>query len=136
MEPMSTVLYKGNLRTEALHMESGNRICTDAPKDNEGKGEAFSPTDLVATSLASCMITVMGIKSRQHGIDMDGTKAEVVKEMGSNPRRISTIRIKIKFPHNYSDKEKRLLERSALTCPVGKSLNSDLNEEIGFIYPE
>lgn len=136
MGQISTVEYLGDLRTEAVHMESGDRIHTDAPKDNEGKGEAFSPTDLVATSLASCMITVMGIKARQHDIDMFGTKAEIVKEMGTNPRRISAIRIHIHFPHNYSDKEKRLLERTAHTCPVGKSLHEALEEDIRFIYPE
>lgn len=136
MEHMATVEYLGGLRTEAVHLESGDRIHTDAPKDNKGNGEAFSPTDLVATSLASCMITVMGIKARQHDIDMDGTKAEIVKEMGTNPRRITAIRIHINFPNNYSDKEKQLLERTAQTCPVGKSLHEALEEDVIFIYPE
>ncbi len=136
MGQISTVEYLGDLRTEMVHLESGERMLTDAPKDNEGKGEAFSPTDLVAASLASCMITVMGIKARQHDIDIDGTKAEVVKEMGTNPRRISAIRINIHFPKNYKAKEKILLERSAHTCPVGKSLSDDLEEDVKFIYPE
>ncbi len=136
MGQISSVEYLGDLRTEAVHLESGERIHTDAPKDNEGKGEAFSPTDLVATSLASCMITVMGIKARQHDIDMDGTKAEIVKEMGANPRRISAIRIHIHFPKNYTEKEKSLLERTAHTCPVGKSLSDELEEDVKFIYPE
>jgi uncharacterized OsmC-like protein len=126
----------GDLRTEAVHLESGDRIHTDAPKDNEGKGEAFSPTDLMATSLASCMITVMGIKARQHNIDMDGTKADIVKEMGANPRRISVIKINVHFPKNYSEKEKILLERTAHTCPVGNSLCDGLEEDVNFHYPE
>lgn len=117
-------------------MESSDRIHTDAPKDNEGRGEAFSPTDLVATSLASCMITVMGIKARQHDIDMDGTRAEIVKEMGANPRRISAIRINIYFPNDYTDEEKKLLERTVHTCPVGKSLSDELEKDLRFIYPE
>ncbi|MDP7608726.1 MAG: OsmC family protein, partial [Candidatus Marinimicrobia bacterium] len=97
MGDLSTVEYKGDLRTEAVHLDSGKQIHTDAPKDNEGKGEAFSPTDLVATSLASCMITVMGIKAKQLGINMVGTTADVVKEMAADPRRISAIRINIHF---------------------------------------
>ena len=111
MGKISTVEYLGDLRTEAVHLQSGDRILTDAPKDNEGKGEAFSPTDLVATSLASCMISVMGIKARHHGIDINGTKADVVKEMGVNPRHINAIRINIYFPQTYSKKERELLER-------------------------
>ena len=99
MGQASTVKYLGDLSTEMVHIESGERIHTDAPKDNAGKGEGFSPTDLVATSLASCMITTMGIKARQHEIDLVGTHADVVKEMSANPRRISAIRINIYFPH-------------------------------------
>ena len=136
MGDLSTVEYKGDLRTEAVHLDSGEQIHTDAPKDNEGKGETFSPTDLVATSLASCMITVMGIKAKQHGINMVGTTADVVKEMAADPRRISAIRINIHFLNNYSDKERILLERTANTCPVMNSLSDELAVEIHFNYPD
>jgi uncharacterized OsmC-like protein len=136
MGDLSTIEYKGDLRTEAVHLDSGERIHTDAPKDNEGKGETFSPTDLVATSLASCMITVMGIKAKQHGINMVGTTADVVKEMAADPRRISAIRINIHFLNNYSDKERILLERTANTCPVRNSLSDELAVEIHFNYPD
>jgi putative redox protein len=91
MGKISTVKYLSDLRTEAVHLESGDRIYTDAPKENEGKGEVFSPTDLVATSLASCMITVKGIKARQYNIDMNGATADFVKKMDANPRQISVI---------------------------------------------
>ena len=136
MGDLSTVEYKGDLRTEAVHLDSGEQIHTDAPKDHEGKGEAFSPTDLVATSLASCMITVMGIKAKQHGINMVGTTADVVKEMAADPRRISAIRINIHFLNNYSDKERILLERTANTCPVRNSISDELAVEIHFNYPD
>ena len=135
MGQISTVEYLGDLRTKAVHLESGSEIFTDAPKDNKGKGELFAPTDLVATALASCMITIMGIMARRHGFDIDNTKAEIEKEMDNNPRRISAIRIHIHFPNNYSDKEKKLLEKTAYTCPVGKSLSDQLEEEISFHYP-
>ena len=132
---ISKVQYKGGLRTEALHLESRDTIITDAPIDNEGKGEAFSPTDLVATALASCMLTIMGIVSRRDGIDIEGVTAEVSKIMSQEPRRIGEINIKIIFKHEI-DKIKRLkLERAAFTCPVSASLRQDLKENIDFIYP-
>jgi putative redox protein len=136
MNKTSTVEYLGELRTKLIHIESGDKIYTDAPKDNEGKGEAFAPTDLVATSLASCMISIMGIKARKDDIDIVGTKAEILKVMQASPRRISTIEIKITFPKSYSDKNKKILERAALTCPVGKSLHANIKQDISFIYPE
>ena len=136
MNKTSTVEYLGELRTKLIHIESGDKIFTDAPKDNEGKGEAFAPTDLVATSLASCMISIMGIKARKDDIDIVGTKAEILKVMQASPRRISTIEIKITFPKSYSDKNKKILERAALTCPVGKSLHVNIKQDISFIYPE
>ena len=136
MNKTSTVEYLGELRTKLIHIESGDKIFTDAPKDNEGKGEAFAPTDLVATSLASCMISIMGIKARKDDIDIVGTKAEILKVMQASPRRISTIEIKITFPKSYSDKNKKILERAALTCPVGKSLHANIKQVISFIYPE
>src|SRR6201981_3206892 len=109
MEYTSEVKYLGALRTEAVHLESGNKIITDAPKDNHGKGEAFSPTDLTATSLACCMISVMGIVSKKDGITpTDGAKATVLKIMYAEPRRIGEIHIKITMPaNNFSDKEKK-----------------------------
>ncbi len=133
----STVKYHGELRTEAVHLPSGNVIHTDAPKDNHGKGEAFSPTDLVATALASCMISIMGIVSRKDNItSVDGASAEVTKIMLSDPRRIGEIHVKITFPQNsYSEKEKRIYEHAAKTCPVAKSLHSDLKQNIEFVWP-
>ena len=136
MNKTSTVEYLGELRTELIHLESGDKVFTDAPKDNEGKGEAFAPTDLVATALASCMISIMGIKARNNGIDIVGTKAEILKVMQSNPRRISRIEILITFPKSYNDKNKKILERAAITCPVGKSLDADIEQKITFKYKE
>ena len=102
----SEVIYKGALRTECKHLRSGNSILTDAPVDNKGKGETFSPTDLVATSLAACILTTIGIKLEEKGVDIAGAKAEVEKVMASDPRRISEINMKIYMPaKNYSDKE-------------------------------
>ena len=132
---ISTVVYKGDLRTEATHIKSGETIITDAPIDNQGKGEAFSPTDLVATALASCMITIMGIVAKRDGIKMVGTRAEVVKIMGMDPRRISEIRIKIQFAFPVEEKDRLKLERAAHTCPVSGSLHENLNEIVTFIYP-
>lgn len=131
----STVLYTSDLRTECTHTLSGNSIITDAPPDNKGKGEAFSPTDLVATSLASCMLTIMGIAARERGFSIDGTKANVTKVMYSDPRRIGEIHIELIFPANfYSDKEKKIIEKAAFTCPVSKSLHPDLVQDIKFVF--
>ena len=132
---ISKVVYKGDLRTEASHLQSGETIITDAPVDNEGKGEAFSPTDLLATALASCMLTIMGIVAKRDGINMEGATAEVEKIMASNPRRIGEIRLKISFAHPITDKDQVKLERAAHTCPVSGSLNTELTETIEFIYP-
>ena len=131
----SKVTYKGGLRTEARHIQSGNSIVTDAPVDNQGKGEAFSPTDLVATALASCMLTIMGIVAERNSIELKGTTAEVEKIMGTMPRKISEIKIKILFNKNFDKKTKRKLESAALACPVSNSLNKNLEESINFIYP-
>ena len=132
---ISKVTYKGSLRTEAIHVQSGNTIITDAPIDNHGKGEAFSPTDLVATALASCMLTIMGIVANRNHLKINGTTAEIEKIMGANPRRINGIKISIRFNENFDKKTKRKLENAALTCPVSNSLNENLNESIIFIYP-
>jgi putative redox protein len=132
----SAVKYLGELRTEAVHLQSGNKITTDAPKDNHGKGEAFSPTDLAATSLATCMITVMGILSRKENITpITDTTAEVMKVMYPDPRRIGEIHIKLTFPkNNFSEKEKRMYEHAAHTCPVAKSLHPDLKQIVEFVW--
>lgn len=132
----SKVTYLGELRTEATHLQSNTTIHTDAPKDNHGKGEMFSPTDLVATALASCMISIMGIVAMRDGITpVDGATAVVTKVMFTEPRRIGEIHIKITFPqNNYSDKEKKIYEHAAHTCPVAKSLHADLKQIIQFIW--
>jgi uncharacterized OsmC-like protein len=132
----SKIEYLGELRTEATHIQSNSLIHTDAPKDNHGKGEAFSPTDLIATALGSCMISVMGIVALKEGITtVEGTIAEVIKVMYTEPRRIGEIHIKITFPKkNFTDKEKLMYERSAHTCPVAKSLHPDLKQIIEFVW--
>lgn len=131
----SKIIYIGNLRTEAVHLQSGSIIITDAPIDNNGKGEAFSPTDLLATSLGCCMLTVMGIVAQRHSINMDNTQIEITKIMESNPRRVSEIIVEFSFPkNNYSDKDKQLLEHTAYTCPVAKSLSSELKQTVIFNY--
>lgn len=128
----SKVTYLGNLRTESVHLKSNNSFITDAPTDNNGKGEAFSPTDTVATGLASCMITVMGIKARDIGVDMTGTTAEVTKTMASNPRRISKIKVVLNFHFKADEKTKKILENTANTCPVHYSLHPDIEKDITF----
>ena len=132
---ISKVIYEGELRTKATHLQSGKTIYTDAPVDNQGKGDAFSPTDLVATSLASCMLTIMGIVARRDEILLEGTVAEVEKIMAQDPRRIGEIKIKFIFKHKIEDKDRVKLERAARTCPVSGSLHQDLKENIDFIYP-
>ena len=130
----SNIIYQGKLRTEATHIRSGKSILTDAPVDNQGKGDAFSPTDLVATALGTCMLTVMGIVAQRHGIDMTGTKADVEKVMGKNPRRIVEVKIHIKFKNRIMPDDRIRLERAAHDCPVGNSLHPDLKEMVEFIY--
>tara|TARA_B110000444_G_scaffold138114_1_gene129642 strand:- start:2727 stop:3131 length:405 start_codon:yes stop_codon:yes gene_type:complete len=129
---ISKVIYKGGLRTEATHLKSGNIIITDAPCDNQGKGEAFSPTDLAATSLASCMLTVMGIKANEMNLKIEGTSAEIEKIMTSQPRRIGQINIMIKLPIKVDKKTREIIERVAMTCPVDMSLSIDVKREIKF----
>ena len=130
----SKVIYEGGLRTVSTHLQSGEKIVTDAPLDNKGKGEAFSPTDLLATSLANCMLTIMGMAANTHGIDIDGSAAEVTKIMAADPRRVAEIKVSFHFPKgaDYSDKEKQILEKAALTCPVHYSLHPDIKKEIDF----
>ncbi len=132
---MSKVIYPGGLRTQSVHLKSGKEIITDAPVDNHGKGEAFSPTDLMANSLATCMLTVMGIACNKHNIKMDGTVAEVTKIMAANPRRVAEIDITITMPPmGYTDEQKKLLELTARTCPVAESLHPNLIQKITFVY--
>ncbi len=128
--------YLGKLRTEIEHTQSGNKIMTDAPLDNHGKGEYFSPTDLFASALGSCMLTIMGISAQSYGFSLDGTTIETEKVMAANPRRVAEIHIDIYFPkgNNYGEKEKRLIESAAKTCPVANSLHPDIKKIINFHY--
>lgn len=132
----STVKYLGDLRSEAVHAQSGSGITTDAPRDNHGLGEAFSPTDLVATALATCMFSIMGIVARREGMtSIDGATAEVTKIMYPDPRRIGEIHIKITMPRaSYSEKEKKVYEHAAFTCPVAKSIHPDIKQVIEFLW--
>ncbi len=134
----STVTYIGNLRTEALHLLSNTQILSDAPRDNQGKGEAFSPTDLLATSLASCMLTIMGIWAQRHGLALEGTRAEVLKTMSAEPRRVSAVGVDIYFPpaaKGWTEAQRTALEHTARHCPVALSLREDISQQIRFFYP-
>lgn len=128
----SKVTYLGNLRTENEHLKSGNKYITDAPTDNQGKGEAFSPTDTVATGLANCMITVMGIKANDLKVNMDGTTAMVTKTMAANPRRISKIEVIVDLPAGIDERSRKVLENTGRTCPVLQSLHPDVEKLIVF----
>jgi len=125
----SRIIYTGDLRTEARHVKSGQTFITDAPVDNQGRGEAFSPTDLLATSLGACAITVVGIAARTHGFNVDGTSIKVTKIMASEPRRVGEVIVEFNFPaFNYSDKEKAIIKHTINTCPVSQSLNANLKQ--------
>ncbi|WP_394970745.1 OsmC family protein [uncultured Croceitalea sp.] len=128
----SKVTYTGELRTTCQHVRSGNEFITDAPIDNNGLGQAFSPTDTVATGLASCMLTVMGIKARDIGVDLSGSTANVTKHMASDPRRISKIEVEFELPALVSEKNKAILERTANTCPVHYSLHPEIEKIVTF----
>lgn len=128
-----TAKYLGDLRTECVHVASGTRLVTDAPVDNQGKGEAFSPTDLCATALAACAMTIIGIYGRSHDVDVTGTTIEVTKTMNANPRRIGKIEVVFTMPdREYTDKQKLLIERAAHTCPVHLSLHPDVEQVFTF----
>ncbi|MBT8377160.1 MAG: OsmC family protein [Winogradskyella sp.] len=131
----SKVTYLGELRTSNTHTNSNSSYHTDAPLDNNGKGEAFSPTDTVATALANCMLTMMGIKARDLSIDLSGAEAEVTKTMASNPRRISKIKVVINFSVAVDERTKTILKNTALTCPVHFSLHPDIEKDIVFNWP-
>jgi len=123
----SRVVYTGDLRNEATHTRSGQTFITDAPVDNQGKGEAFSPTDLLATSLGACAMTVVGIAARTHGFNVDGTLLKITKIMASEPRRVGEVIVEFDFPPvKYSEKEKAIIKHTIHTCPVSQSLNPSL----------
>lgn len=128
----SIVEYIGNLRCESTHLKSSDSFLTDAPTDNNGKGEAFSPTDTVATALASCMLTVMGIKAAEMNNDLAGSVAQVTKTMSANPRRISKIEVQLEMKGNCDKRAQLILERVALTCPVHNSLHPEIEKSIVF----
>jgi uncharacterized OsmC-like protein len=134
METIRTI-YLGELRTEATHLQSGNIVITDAPTDNQGKGEAYSPTDLLAAALGSCALTLMGIKAREHKLVIDGTKLKITKIMASNPRRVAEVVLDFDLSGlNLSEKERSLMEHTALHCPVAKSLHPELKQTFSFTY--
>ncbi|MDR3560449.1 MAG: OsmC family protein [Negativicutes bacterium] len=127
--------YLGGLRTESVHLQSGSKLITDAPTDNQGKGEAFSPTDLVATAYGACVLTIMGIAARTHGFDIDGATLETAKVMGTDPRRIVELITEFTLPpNNYSAKEKKIIELAARECPVYNSLHPELKKTLTFKY--
>jgi uncharacterized OsmC-like protein len=127
--------YLGGLTTQVVHLKSGDILLTDAPVDNKGRGQAFSPTDLLAASLSSCMLTVMGIAANEYGFNIDGADCLVTKIMASNPRRISEIVIEFNFPQNdFNEEQKQILRDSAYSCPVAKSLHAELIKNISFNF--
>src|ERR1700748_1318476 len=130
----SKIIYNGNLRTTATHLQSGTVIETDAPKDNQGLGERFSPTDIVSTALGSCMMTIMGIAAQTHEITIELTECSIEKIMAATPRRIAEIVVEMymKGQASFSDKQKSILEHAALTCPVYLSLHPDLKKTVTF----
>ena len=131
----STVVYNGELRTTCTHLRSSNSFETDAPVDNNGKGERFSPTDLMATSLATCMLTVMGIKARTMGLDLNDMKVEVLKIMKADPRRVSGIELTFHIPDplkNMDEKTKTILKNTGLTCPVALSIHPDIEQKVNW----
>lgn len=127
------IAYQGDLHCEATHGPTGKKLATDAPKDNHGKGETFSPTDMVATALGTCMLTVMGIVAKRHNIPMEGATASVSKEMAASPaRRIGRLTVEIHVPGNLPEEQRKLLENAAHTCPVHKSLHPDIEIPVAF----
>jgi uncharacterized OsmC-like protein len=134
METANTI-YKGDLRTEITHVRSGSVITTDAPVDNKGKGENFSPTDMVAAALGSCIFTIMGIAAREHGFSIDGATCRITKIMTENPRKIGEVQIKFDFSGNdYTDKQKKILDYCVKTCPVALSLNESVFQNVSLIF--
>lgn len=135
MNHMAEVEYQGNLRTQAKHLKSGNKVVTDAPTDNNGKGEAFSPTDLVSAALSSCMMTIMGMVAEREEVDLKGLRSEVVKIMVANPRKIGEIQITFYHPTlKATDIQKQKLKNAALTCPVALSLSDAVKQTVVFNF--
>ena len=128
----SNITYVGDLRTVCIHLQSGTQILTDAPTDNHGKGEAFSPTDLVATALGSCMVSIMGIKSKDLYVDLKDSTVSITKIMQSEPRKIAKIEVILDMSIETSEKNKAILERAAMTCPVLLSLHPDIEKDVVF----
>lgn len=132
-----TATYLGDLRVESTHTASGAKLVTDAPVDNHGKGEGFSPTDLCATALGACAMTIMGITARAHGMDVTGTKLEITKTMSADPRRIASLDVVFLMPDRpFTDKQKAMLERAAHTCPVHLSLHPDVRQNFVFRWAQ
>lgn len=135
MKTTSEIIYTGQLRTEIKHTLSGQTFITDAPPDNQGKGEAISPTDMVATALGTCILTTIGIKSQFSDFEIDGATARITKHMASDPRRISEIVVELNFPpKNYSDKTKQIIENTAKHCPVAQSLHPNTKQTLIFNF--
>ncbi len=128
----SNITYVGDLRTVCIHLQSGTQILTDAPTDNHGKGEAFSPTDLVATALGSCMVSIMGIKSKDLDVDLKDSTVSITKIMQAEPRKIAKIEVILNMSIETSEKNKTILERAAMTCPVLLSLHPDIEKYVVF----
>ena len=132
-----SMIYEGELRCRVIHEPSGNEILTDAPVDNMGKGEAFSPTDLVAAALGSCMLTVIGITAQKNNIDLTGTTAEVTKEMATSPvRRIGKMAVTIYMASGINRSKRSILDQAAQMCPVYKSIHPSVSMPVKFIYPD
>lgn len=133
----SSIVYEGQLRTVATHLRSGNEIETDAPVDNQGKGERFSPSDLVATALGSCMLTIMGMRARDMDVDLTNVKIDVDKIMKQDPRRIGGVNLTFHFPEGFSanEKQRTILEKAAHTCPVIYSIHPDIEVKVQFNWP-
>ncbi|MGY6090338.1 OsmC family protein [Avibacterium paragallinarum] len=134
MGHISTLHYTGDLHNDMVHLQSGDKISTDAPVDNNGKGEAFSPTDLLAVSLAACAMTIMGIKAKALDLDLRGTRVEIEKEMALNPRRVARVSLDFYLSQGLDENSRRVLEEAAHTCPVSKSLSAELVQEFRFHY--
>ena len=134
----ASIIYEGNLRTVATHLQSGSRFETDAPTDNQGKGERFSPTDLVGTALAACMLTTMAIRARHMEAALLGVRIDVLKTMAANPRRISALDLTFHFPATFeaTEEQKHELEQIAWTCPVKESIHPEIELRVRFLWPE
>ncbi|NNC83246.1 MAG: OsmC family protein [Flavobacteriales bacterium] len=130
----SRIVYNGDLRCSLEHLRSGSVIRSDAPIDNQGLGEDFSPTDLTASSLGACMLTIMGIKARDQGLDIQGARCDVTKTMLDGPRRIGKIRVQIEMPSSVPEDKRKVLEMVAKNCPVALSLSSDIEQQVEFTY--